>query len=73
MAYVPDSSLTDEYLQTLIARAGFTDVTAEIYGSDLVGIYYAIRDLNGRVTYYDGNRPLVRDQMITQYLIQQNS
>lgn len=72
-AYVPNNQLTDEYVQTLITRAAFTDVTAEYYPPELVGIYYVIRDLNGQDNDFGPNMSGVRDFCIQQYVIQQNS
>jgi hypothetical protein len=71
VAYILDADLTNEYIQSLITRANFTDATGEYY-PDLIGQMYIIRSLNGvETTYYD--RGQIRDEMIRQYLIQQNS
>lgn len=73
MAYVPNNQLTNTYLQSLITRANFTDVTAQYYDASLVGVFFVIRDLNGVDTDFGANHASVRDFCIQQYVIQQNS
>lgn len=69
MAYVTNNNLTDAYIQTLITRCGFTDVTAQHLDW---GEPYVIRDLNGQLNGMAAIS-VARDWLITQYLIIQNS
>lgn len=73
MAYVPNNQLTNSYIQSLITRANFQDVTSQYYDPQWIGIYYVVRDLNGNDSFFDTNRAGVRDFCIQQYVIQQNS
>lgn len=68
MAYVLVTNLTDAYIQTLITRNGFTDVTSQHPGLGM----YVIQDLDGNLSVYR-DMASIRDEMIRQYLIQQNS
>lgn len=69
MTYVSNDNLTDAYIQSLITRCRFTDVTAE---NQDWGELYVIQDLNGQLTGIPA-MSVARDWLISQYLIQQNS
>jgi hypothetical protein len=63
--YVLNENLTDEYIQELITRCGFTDITPPDEQP------YWIQDLDGGISITT-NLPGVRNYLITQWLIQQN-
>lgn len=66
--YVINDDLTDPYIQALITRNGFTDVTPPDQDYPL----YQIQDLDGNVqNCYD--MPSARTYLIQKYLIIQNS
>ena len=68
MAYIPNNALTLEYVQSLITRCGFTDVSSEHPDEGLI----SIRDLNDATsTFYD--LASARDSLVLAYVIQQNS
>lgn len=67
MTYVLNADLTDEYIQSLITRNGFSDVTAEVQN----GYLYVIQDLNGNQLNI-GSMQDARDWLVMQYLIIQN-
>lgn len=69
MAYVLNANLTDTYIQSLITRNEFTDVTADHEDWNAM---YVIQDLNGQLNeFFDMS--LLRDWLIQQYVIIQNS
>lgn len=67
MAYVTNANLTMAYIQTLVARNGFTDVT-----SNFPGHFLCVQDLDGNVSFYN-DIASARDDLIMKYVIQQNS
>ena len=67
MSYVISANLTMEYIQTLITRVGFTDVTESFPEH-----FLCVQDLDGNVNFYH-DLSAARDQLINAYLIQQNS
>lgn len=71
MAYVLNVNLTDAYIQSLITRNGYTDVSHQS-PYDEAGLLYVIQDLNGNINGF-GDMPTTRDWLVQQYLIIQNS
>lgn len=70
MTYVLNADLTDAYIQSLIARNGFTSVIDQVPFNEF-GWLYAIRDLNGNVQGF-GDMPSARDWLVQQYVLMQN-
>lgn len=66
-SYVKDSDITLSYIQSLIARCGFVDVTDQN-----PGYACAYTDLNGNL-YRSTDLANLRDQLILFYVVQQNS
>lgn len=65
--YVLIADLTDEYIQELITRNGYTDVTQpDSYYP------YSIQDTDSNIDNF-GSIQQARDWLITRYLIVQNS
>lgn len=72
MTWVLNNDLTDDYIQSLRARCGFTDVTAtwnETNGSDWT---YVIIDLDG-TNHCFSDLSSARGFLIQQYVLIQNS
>lgn len=69
--YVADKDLTNTYIQSLISRNGFIDVTLQYQSQNIDGWVYAIQDLEGSVSFYY-DMASTRDDMIRKYLIIQN-
>lgn len=67
--YVVNADLTDSYVQYLISRNGFSDVTQ---ANLIQEVPYVIQDLNGNNWNFN-NMAEARDWLIIQYMIQQNS
>jgi hypothetical protein len=56
-----------EYIQSLITRCGYTDVTENFSGR-----FLCVQDLDGNVIFYN-DYASARDDLIMKYVIQQNS
>ena len=67
MAYVTNDNLDKTYIDSLIIKANFTNVTSQFPGHLL-----AVQDLNNNVIFYN-DFPSARDELILQFVIQQNS
>lgn len=71
MAYVLNADLTDAYIESLITRNGYTNVTSQPPYNEF-GLMYIIMDLNGNIQGF-GDMPSARDWLVQQYVLIQNS
>lgn len=71
MTYVLNTNLTNDYIQSLITRNGFTDVTSQSPYNEF-GWLYGIMDLNGNVQAFQ-DMSAARDWLVQQYVLIQNS
>lgn len=69
MAWVLVVDLTDAYIQSLISRNGFTDVTSQ---HPEFGAPYVVEDLDGGITIY-GDADGARKGMLQAYRLIQDS
>lgn len=67
MSYVLIENLTDTYIESLISRNGFTNVTVD--GGNFL---YSIQDLDGNVTNFQ-DMDSARRWLINNYVLIQNS
>lgn len=67
--YVPTANLTNAYIQSLIARVGWTDVTAQ---HPDWGFMYIIQDLDGGLNGF-GDMTSARTALINAYTLMTNS
>lgn len=67
--YVPTANLTDAYIQSLVQRVGWQDVTAQHLDW---GCVYIIQDLDGNFNGF-GDMTSARTALVNAYLLMTNS